>query len=155
VHQAKNKNKNKNLSQESPEADCQNYSTERNHETRQRDKKAYTHTHTFLYVQEKHTPEKERRERERAKKPKITPKTLNHQIQMAPPKKNTCMSPAATGICPKYRAQKNTTPKKKKRGASGLGFPRICYQLVVDWERITGFQLIGGMGSRRREQKLG
>jgi hypothetical protein len=48
-----------------------------------------------LYVQEKHTPEKERkkkkeknrRERERAKTPKITPKTLNHQIQMAPPKK--------------------------------------------------------------------
>jgi hypothetical protein len=46
-----------------------------------------------LYVQEKHTPEKERKkrkkkdERERAKTPKITPKTLNHQIQMAPPKK--------------------------------------------------------------------
>ncbi len=108
-----------------------------------------------MYVQEKHTPEKERKkrkkkdERERAKTPKITPKTLNHQIQMAPPKKkkNTCVSPAATGISPKFRAQKNTTPEKKRGGGSGVGFPRICYQLVVDWERITGFQLIGGMAA--------
>jgi hypothetical protein len=62
-------------------------------------KLSYTHTQrqSFLYVQGKHTPEKERkkiekkkreREREREpKKPKITPKTLNHQIEMAPPKK--------------------------------------------------------------------
>jgi len=56
------------------------------------------------------------REREREpKKPKITPKTLNHQIQMAHTKKNTCVSPAATGICPKFRAQKNTTPEAKKQ----------------------------------------
>jgi hypothetical protein len=121
-----------------------------------------------LYVQGKHTPEKERkkmekkkkrkreRERESQKKPKITPKTLNHQIQMAHTKKNkknTCVSPAATGICPKFGAQKNTTPEGKKQlqfsfqKGSGVGFPKICYQLVVDWERITGFQLIGGMAA--------
>jgi hypothetical protein len=55
--------------------------------------------------------------------------------------------------CPKFRAQKNTTPEEKtitnvfKKKGSGVGFPKICYQLVVDWERITGFQLIGGMAA--------
>jgi hypothetical protein len=90
------------------------------------------------------------RERERAKKPKITPKTLNHQIQMAPPKKNQKKHLRESGShrhVPEIWSSEKHHPEKKRGEGSGVGSPRICYQLVVDWERITGFQLIGGMAA--------
>jgi hypothetical protein len=60
------------------------------------------------------------RERERAKKTQDYTQNSKPSNRNGPTKKknkkNTCVSPAATGICPKFGAQKNTTPKKKRGG---------------------------------------
>ncbi len=136
-----------------------------NERKRQKSLVIHTHTHTqsFLCVQGKHTPEKKRKKKWKKKKRRESAKKTQDYTQNSetsnpngPHKKQktTWVGPATTGICPKFRAQKNTTLEGKNTitilfflKGSGVGYPKICYQLVVDWERITGFQLIGGMAA--------